>query len=46
MVFRCVECQIGATPSPLHVDEGGLSRRYPVFLPSFAFTFVRRWWSY
>ena len=29
------------TPSPLHdVDEGGLSRRYPVFLPSFAFTFV------
>ncbi|KAG6752742.1 hypothetical protein POTOM_042778 [Populus tomentosa] len=29
------------TPSPLHVDhEGGLSRSYPVFLPSVAFTFV------
>ncbi|KAJ6976806.1 hypothetical protein NC653_028850 [Populus alba x Populus x berolinensis] len=28
------------TPSPLHVDEGGLSRHYPVFLPSVAFTFV------
>jgi len=28
------------TPSPLRVDEGGFSRRYPVFLPSVAFPFV------
>jgi len=44
MVFRCVECQIGVNWS-FHLlctltIEGGLSRRYPVFLPSFAFTFV------
>ena len=28
------------TPAPLRVDDGGFSRRYPVFLPSVAFAFV------
>jgi len=28
------------TPPPLRVDDGGFSRRYPVFLPSVAFAFV------
>ncbi|KAG6752741.1 hypothetical protein POTOM_042777 [Populus tomentosa] len=39
--FDALSVRSVPTPSPLHVDhEGGLSRSYPVFLPSVAFTFV------
>ena len=43
MVFRCVECQIGANSFHLLCTLTRavfLVDRYPVFLPSFAFTFV------